>query len=96
MWFTYILYSKSIDKYYVGYTDNLEWRLQRHNEGWGKFTKRGVPWQLSYFEEFENKSKAISRESQIKKKKSRKYIEFLINNNTGGRPECIREVSSVP
>jgi len=46
MWFVYIISSNKIERYYVGYTDDLEWRLERHNGGWGKYTKRGVPWQL--------------------------------------------------
>ena len=79
MWYAYILHSKKIDRFYVGYTDNLEWRLQRHNEGWGRYTKNGIPWELVYFEEYENKSDVLKRESVIKKKKSRKYIEYLIN-----------------
>ena len=59
MWFTYILYSESIDKYYVGHTDDLNWRLERHNSGWGKFTKRGIPWTLAYTEEFQKKYESI-------------------------------------
>uniref|UniRef100_A0A7V2ZJ94 GIY-YIG domain-containing protein n=1 Tax=Ignavibacterium album TaxID=591197 RepID=A0A7V2ZJ94_9BACT len=39
---TYILYSEKIDKYYVGVTEDLILRLERHNEGWGKFTKTGI------------------------------------------------------
>ncbi len=78
-WFTYILYSKSIDKFYVGYTHDLKLRIQRHNSGWGKYSKRGSPWKLVYFESFESKSEAIKRESEIKRKKSRKYIVWLIN-----------------
>jgi len=79
MWFVYILYSEKIDKYYVGITDNLEWRLERHNAGWGKYTKRGIPWKLIYNEKYNRKSEALNREKEIKKKKSRKYIEYLIN-----------------
>ena len=75
-----------IDKYYVGYTDDLEWRLERHNSGWGKYTKRGVPWELTYIESFQSKSEAIKREREIKRKKSRKYIEGLISH-AGGRPD---------
>jgi len=33
MYFTYIIYSKSKDKYYVGYTHDLKLRLERHNTG---------------------------------------------------------------
>ena len=79
MWFVYILYSDKIDRYYVGVTDNLEWRLERHNDGWGKFTKRGVPWKIVYHESYTSKSDALKREKQIKNKKSRSYIRSLIN-----------------
>ncbi|GAB6283693.1 MAG: hypothetical protein STSR0008_24830 [Ignavibacterium sp.] len=54
-WYTYILYSLKIDKFYVGSTNDIHWRLERHNLGWGKFTKKGIPWQLMYYEEFEDK-----------------------------------------
>lgn len=62
MWFVYILYSKRIDKYYIGITDNLELRLERHNQGWGKFTKGGIPWKLVYSEKFASKQEAMKRE----------------------------------
>jgi putative endonuclease len=86
MWFVYIIYSKKIDRYYVGYTDGPECRLERHNNGWGKYTKRGVPWNLKYSESFQSKSEAIKREREIKRKKSRKYIEGLISH-AGSRPD---------
>jgi putative endonuclease len=86
MWYIYIIYSNKIDRYYVGYTDNLEWRLERHNSGWGKYTKRGIPWKLVYTESFNSKSEAIKREREIKRKKSRKYIEELVKN-AGGHPD---------
>ena len=80
MWFVYILYSVKIDRYYVGVTDNLEWRLERHNAGWGRYTKRGIPWEIVYTETFNNKSEALKRERSIKRRKSREYIEQLIKN----------------
>ena len=80
MWYVYIIYSKKIDKYYVGITDDLEWRLERHNAGWGKYTKRGIPWKIVYKENCESKPESLKREKEIKRKKSRKYIEWLIKN----------------
>jgi putative endonuclease len=85
VWFTHILYSEKIDRYYVGSTGDLEWRLERHNTGWGKYTKSGIPWKIIYSEKFDSKHEALKREKEIKRKKSRKYIEGLIN--AGGRPE---------
>ena len=85
-YFTYIIYSKSIDRYYIGYTHDLTLRLSRHNSGSSRSTKSGIPWILVYYEEFETKSKAIKRENYIKKMKSKEFIEKLIRD-AGGRPE---------
>ena len=80
MWFVYIIYSEKLDRYYIGYTDDIPWRIERHNQGWGRFTKSGIPWQLVYFETYSTKQEAIKRERAIKIKKSRSYIESLISN----------------
>jgi len=78
MWKVYIIYSEKIDRYYTGITEDLEWRLERHNQGWGRFTKRGIPWMVVYNEKYITKSEAVKREREIKNRKSRKYIENLI------------------
>ncbi len=74
----YILYSESLERYYTGHTHNLDDRLARHNHGRSKATKSGTPWQLVYTETCPTRSEAMRREQQIKKKKSRHYIETLI------------------
>jgi len=38
VYFTYILYSESLGKYYKGSTSNVEKRLKRHNSGSEKYT----------------------------------------------------------
>ena len=81
MWKVYIIYSSKIDRYYVGITEDLNCRLERHNKGWGKYTKRGIPWKIVYSETFSDKSTALKREKEIKNKKNRKYIESLIRDN---------------
>ncbi|WP_152270747.1 GIY-YIG nuclease family protein [Agriterribacter humi] len=75
----YILYSATLDQYYTGQTENLEDRLFRHNNSGSKSTKKVDDWRLVYSEVFETRSEAVKRESEIKKKKSRKYIEWLIS-----------------
>jgi putative endonuclease len=80
MFTLYILYSKSIDSYYVGYTNDIDRRLSEHNRKKGKFTDRGIPWILVYTENFENKEQAMEKERQIKRKKSRSFIIEMINS----------------
>ncbi len=83
MFYVYILYSPSRDKYYVGYTSNVQERIIEHNSGATNYTRSGKPWNLVYKEEYALKSEAIKRENEIKSKKSRKYIENLINSSVG-------------
>ena len=78
-YFVYILYSKTLDKYYVGYTgDNLVERLRKHNTQHKGFTGGFGDWTISYTESLVVKTDAIKRERQIKNWKSRKRIEKLI------------------
>ena len=75
----YILFSKKLNKYYVGACINLSRRIYEHNIGHSKFTSTGTPWELVYKESYEDLIQAKRRELQIKKMKSRKYIESLIS-----------------
>ena len=80
MYFVYIIYSEKRDRYYIGYTSDIASRLAKHNSGATTSTKSGRPWILSYKEEYSEKREAIKREKEIKKQKSRKYLENLIRN----------------
>jgi putative endonuclease len=64
----------------VGSTSDLDRRLNDHNRGKEKFTRTGVTWVLVYSELFEELASARRREQEIKKKKSRSYIEQLISS----------------
>ena len=74
----YILYSASLNKYYIGACIDMDRRLKEHNAGHSTFTKTGIPWKLVYQETFDSLQEAKKRELYIKKQKSRQYIERLI------------------
>ena len=84
MFVVYILYSAKLDKYYVGRTDNLELRLQYHNYPIEsrKFTARGLPWELRLSIPCVTKKQSIRLEKLIKQKKSRKFIESLLTDES--------------
>ena len=77
----YILKSEKDSSYYVGQTQNLKDRISRHNSGRSLSTKFKIPWKLVYQEQFNSRSEAVKREREIKKRKSRKYIEKLITGD---------------
>ena len=80
MYYCYILHSEILDKYYVGHTSDLESRLKKHLTNHNGFTGTVSDWRIVYYEKYDTKTAAYSRERYIKKQKSRKYIESLIAN----------------
>jgi putative endonuclease len=52
---------------YVGWTNDLERRLARHNAGTGARTTRGRVWVLLYSERFVRREEAMSREWHLKR-----------------------------
>jgi putative endonuclease len=81
-YFVYIIFSKALDKYYIGYTEDLELRLKQHNNGFYKdsYTKLTNDWSMFHCIECSSKTQAIRVEAHIKKMKSRVYIENLKNH----------------
>jgi putative endonuclease len=81
MFYIYILYSVSFDKYYVGFTNNLERRLMEHNTTESiTYTSKHRPWVMkAAFECSLSESEAVRIERFIKRQKSRKLIELLCN-----------------
>ncbi len=83
MFYTYIIQSQKNGKYYTGSCSDIDLRIERHNAGATPSTKSGRPWRLVYFETYKTNSEAYRREREIKAKKSRKYIECLIQSALG-------------
>ncbi|MDG1730861.1 MAG: GIY-YIG nuclease family protein [Algibacter sp.] len=62
-----MLSNKNRTLLYIGYSDNLTTRIEKHKKGVGVlFTKRYNVTELIYFEEFINSSLARKREKQLK------------------------------
>ncbi len=64
--YVYIL-KCSDDTYYTGWTNDLEKRIEKHNQGKGaKYTRCRLPVKLVYYEKFQSKNQAMKREYAIK------------------------------
>jgi len=74
---TYILFSISKNKFYIGSTNDLQRRLREHNSGQTKSTKFGIPWELVYSKDFNTKSEATQLEIKIKKRGIARYLNDL-------------------
>ncbi|UXE64971.1 MAG: GIY-YIG nuclease family protein [Chryseotalea sp. WA131a] len=82
VFYIYILYSSSSDRYYVGYTSDFRKRLLEHNDtskGKSSFTRRNGPWELKCVLDCgQSESEAIKIERWIKNQKSKNLIKKII------------------
>ena len=73
----YILFSESLQQYYIGSTQDLTKRLNDHNSGWSKHTSKGTPWILVYSEAFTTRTEALRKENIIKKRGAKRFLQKL-------------------
>ncbi len=76
--FVYILYSEKFDKFYIGQTNNVLSRLERHNSGSEKATYPYRPWEMIWFTEKNSRADAMTLELKLKnlsKDRLRIFIE---------------------
>jgi len=84
MYYIYIIYSLSANKYYVGYTNDFNKRLVEHNtqQSFNTYTSKYRPWNLkAVFECGTDIAFAMQIEKFIKKQKSKLFIKKLLDEN---------------
>ncbi len=73
----YILFSNSLKRFYVGQTDNMASRLERHNGKKVKSTKAGIPWVVVKTFEVNTRSEAVVLERKIKKRGAERFLKGI-------------------
>ena len=78
----YVYLIKTLDGYlnksYVGYTNDLSQRINKHNNNQGAKSTKGYKWELVYKKRFYLKNKALSFEYKLKKDRNERLK--LIND----------------
>ncbi|MBK8291465.1 MAG: GIY-YIG nuclease family protein [Flammeovirgaceae bacterium] len=75
----YILYSKQIDRYYIGQTEDLSVRLNQHLTKVlpHSYTQLASDWEVFFTIDCDSRKQAVGIENHIKKMKSSQYIRNL-------------------
>ena len=72
----YVYMLKTIDgfreKSYVGYTNNLQERIKKHNSNKGAKSTRGYKWKLIFKKKFLSKSEAMIFEYKLKNNRNKR------------------------
>ena len=81
-YYVYILASKKNGTIYIGFTDDLQRRIQEHKEkSVSGFTARYNVTKLVYFEEYESSDEAYIRERRMKKWKRAWKLKLIEKEN---------------
>ena len=75
----YILHSLHLDRFYVGYSSDLNSRLEYHKKSASdKFTAKANDWIVFLIIDCVSKEQGLKIEKQIKNMKSKIYIQNLL------------------
>ena len=77
MYYVYILYSPKFDKFYIGQTNDMANRLERHNNGYETYTSKFIPWVLKGFVLKESRNEALILEKKLKNLSKLRLIQFI-------------------
>ena len=75
MWYIYVIQSKKDEKWYTGYTGDLQKRFKEHNDNEVTSTKGRGPFDLIYYEACLNKKDAFAREKYLKTGMGKRYLK---------------------
>lgn len=78
--FLYILFSLKDKKLYIGYSENLNGRINEHFKGRVRATKDRLPLILIHYEAFTNKKDAKTREIFLKSGFGRSQLKKSLQN----------------
>ncbi len=73
----YIIYSASLDKYFVGQTKDMQVSLWLHNGKANTDTAEGKPWVVKFTQAFDTRNEAQSLEMKLKHKKQEELAELV-------------------
>jgi len=63
------------ERYYTGFTENLDARVKEHNQGKCVHTSKYVPWEIKTAVDFTNRKKAIEFEKYLKTSSGRAFAK---------------------
>ena len=66
-----------LNKSYVGYSNDISKRLDKHNNNLGAKSTKGYKWELVYKKRFYSKNKALSFEYKLKKDRKERSKLFI-------------------
>ena len=78
MYYVYVLRSLKDGRLYKGMTQDVEKRLNQHNQGENRSTKGFAPWELVLTKSFDSREKARDYEKYLKSGSGREFLKEIL------------------
>jgi len=79
MYYVYVLRIKKSGRYYIGQTQDMSKRLEKHARGETKSIKNRGPFEVVYVEKYSSRAEAMKREKEIKRYKGGEAFRRLLS-----------------
>jgi len=79
MFYVYVLLSEKDSNLYIGQTNNLEKRLQKHNAGLVKSTCSRRPFKIIHVEKCNTRTEAMLKERSYKTASGKRKLKKFLN-----------------
>ena len=80
MYFVYVLLSEKDKNFYIGFSENIDQRLDDHNAGKNISTRERRPFRLVYYEGHTSKADALRREKYFKSSKGKTTLKQILKD----------------
>jgi putative endonuclease len=84
MYYTYVLQSLKDGQFYVGFTENLKLRFERHSKGSVESTRQRRPLKLIYYEACVDIEDAMRREKYFKTYHGKMFLKRRLKSYLTG------------
>jgi len=84
MFYTYVLQSESDGNFYVGHTNDLKLRFEKHTKGEVESTRDRRPLKLIYYEACLKQEDALHREKYLKTFNGRRFLHKRLKSYLTG------------
>lgn len=81
MYYVYVLFSLKDKKFYIGFSTDVQRRLEEHNQGKNTSTKPRRPFELIYYEAHYSKADAQKRERYFKTTKGKATLKQMLRQS---------------
>jgi putative endonuclease len=92
MFYVYVIESESSGSWYIGFTTDIEMRVEKHNQNGNTSTSNRGSWKLIYYEAYLEKDDATGREKFLKSGSGWRFLKKQMQHFLASKQEQCKSI----